>query len=35
MTTHATRDMKIDAILNTSFGFGDHNATIAAKKFVG
>jgi 3-oxoacyl-[acyl-carrier-protein] synthase II len=29
------REMKIDAILNNSFGFGGHNATIAAKKFVG
>ncbi|HEY1170264.1 MAG TPA: beta-ketoacyl-ACP synthase II [Verrucomicrobiae bacterium] len=29
------RPMKIDAILNNSFGFGGHNATIAAKKFVG
>ncbi len=29
------REMKIDAILNNSFGFGGHNATIAAKKFIG
>ena len=29
------RPMKIDAILNNSFGFGGHNATIAAKRFVG
>ncbi|MGV3755623.1 MAG: beta-ketoacyl-[acyl-carrier-protein] synthase II, partial [Verrucomicrobiota bacterium] len=32
---NAAREMKIDAILNNSFGFGGHNATIAAKKFVG
>jgi 3-oxoacyl-[acyl-carrier-protein] synthase II len=29
------REMKVDAIINNSFGFGGHNATIAAKKFVG
>ncbi|MBL6765812.1 MAG: beta-ketoacyl-ACP synthase II [Verrucomicrobiae bacterium] len=28
------RAMKIDAILNNSFGFGGHNATIAARRFV-
>ncbi|MCD6051501.1 MAG: 3-oxoacyl-(acyl-carrier-protein) synthase 2 [Verrucomicrobia bacterium] len=32
---NTAREMKIDAILNNSFGFGGHNATIAAKKFVG
>ena len=32
---HQPREMKIDAILNNSFGFGGHNATIAAKKFIG
>jgi 3-oxoacyl-[acyl-carrier-protein] synthase II len=29
------RQMPINAVLNNSFGFGGHNATIAAKKFVG
>jgi 3-oxoacyl-[acyl-carrier-protein] synthase II len=29
------REMQVNAILNNSFGFGGHNATIAAKKFVG
>ncbi len=29
------REMPINAVLNNSFGFGGHNATIAAKKFVG
>ena len=29
------RQMKVDAILNNSFGFGGHNATIAARRFVG
>lgn len=28
------REMKIDAILNNSFGFGGHNATVAAKRFA-
>ncbi len=32
---HSPREMKIEAILNNSFGFGGHNATVAAKKFVG
>ncbi len=32
---NTAREMKIDAILNNSFGFGGHNATIAAKKFLG
>ena len=31
---HKAREMQINAILNNSFGFGGHNATIAAKKFV-
>jgi 3-oxoacyl-[acyl-carrier-protein] synthase II len=31
---NTAREMKVDAILNNSFGFGGHNATIAAKKFV-
>jgi len=29
------REMQVNAILNNSFGFGGHNATIAARKFVG
>ena len=29
------RAMKVNAIVNNSFGFGGHNASIVAKKFVG
>jgi 3-oxoacyl-[acyl-carrier-protein] synthase II len=29
------RPMKVNAIVNNSFGFGGHNASIVAKKFVG
>ena len=29
------REMKVRAIVNNSFGFGGHNATVIAKKFVG
>jgi len=29
------REMQVNVILNNSFGFGGHNATIAARKFVG
>jgi 3-oxoacyl-[acyl-carrier-protein] synthase II len=29
------REMPVNAILNNSFGFGGHNATIAAKKYTG
>ena len=32
---HTARPMRIEAILNNSFGFGGHNATVAAKRFVG
>lgn len=32
---HAAREMKVDAIVNNSFGFGGHNATLIAKKFIG
>ena len=32
---NTAREMKVDAIVNNSFGFGGHNSTIAAKKFVG
>jgi 3-oxoacyl-[acyl-carrier-protein] synthase II len=29
------REMKVNAIINNSFGFGGHNSSVAAKKFVG
>jgi 3-oxoacyl-[acyl-carrier-protein] synthase II len=32
---NSAREMKVNAIVNNSFGFGGHNSTIAAKKFVG
>lgn len=32
---HTAREMSVNAIVNNSFGFGGHNACIAAKKFVG
>ncbi len=32
---HQPREKKVDAILNNSFGFGGHNACIAAKRFLG
>ncbi len=32
---NTARELKVNAILNNSFGFGGHNATICAKKFVG
>ncbi len=32
---HTARPMKIDAVVNNSFGFGGHNASIIARKFVG
>ena len=32
---HNAREMKIDAIINNSFGFGGHNASIIARKFTG
>src|SRR5438132_3975153 len=31
---NTARKMKVNAIVNNSFGFGGHNASIAAKKFV-
>jgi 3-oxoacyl-[acyl-carrier-protein] synthase II len=31
----AARQMPVNAIVNNSFGFGGHNASIAAKRFVG
>src|SRR5579862_4213482 len=32
---NTVRQMKVNAIINNSFGFGGHNATITAKKFNG
>jgi 3-oxoacyl-[acyl-carrier-protein] synthase II len=32
---HTARPMRIDAVVNNSFGFGGHNASIIVRKFVG
>ncbi len=32
---NTARSMKVNAIVNNSFGFGGHNASVIAKKFVG
>ena len=32
---NTAREIRVNAVLNNSFGFGGHNATIAAKKFAG
>ena len=32
---NTARQMKVDAIINNSFGFGGHNASLVAKKFTG
>lgn len=32
---NTARQLKVNAVINNSFGFGGHNASIAAKKFVG
>ncbi len=32
---HAAREMKVNAVVNNSFGFGGHNASLTAKRFVG
>src|SRR3989440_5371030 len=32
---NAARQMKVNAVVNNSFGFGGHNASIIAKKFLG
>jgi len=32
---NTAREMKVEAILNNSFGFGGHNACLADKRFVG
>lgn len=32
---NTAREMTVNAVVNNSFGFGGHNSTIAARKFVG
>ena len=32
---NTARQVKVNAVINNSFGFGGHNASIAARKFVG
>ncbi|HUR44428.1 MAG TPA: beta-ketoacyl-ACP synthase II, partial [Candidatus Saccharimonadales bacterium] len=32
---HTARQLKVDAVVNNSFGFGGHNATTIVKKFTG
>jgi 3-oxoacyl-[acyl-carrier-protein] synthase II len=32
---NTARDLEVDAVINNSFGFGGHNATIIARKFRG
>lgn len=32
---HTAREMKVRAVVNNSFGFGGHNASLVAKKFEG
>ena len=32
---NTARELKVNAVINNSFGFGGHNASITAKKFVG
>jgi 3-oxoacyl-[acyl-carrier-protein] synthase II len=32
---HKARELKVDAVLNNSFGFGGHNACTVARKFIG
>jgi 3-oxoacyl-[acyl-carrier-protein] synthase II len=32
---HTSRQRKVNAIVNNSFGFGGHNASVIARKFVG
>jgi 3-oxoacyl-[acyl-carrier-protein] synthase II len=32
---NTAREMSVNAVVNNSFGFGGHNSTIVAKKFVG
>jgi 3-oxoacyl-(acyl-carrier-protein) synthase len=33
--SNTARELKVDAIVNNSFGFGGHNASIVARKFIG
>ena len=32
---NVAREAKVDAFLSNSFGFGGHNATLVARRFVG
>jgi 3-oxoacyl-[acyl-carrier-protein] synthase II len=32
---HTARQMKVEAIVNNSFGFGGHNASVVAARFKG
>mgnify|MGYP001618382471 CR=1 FL=1 len=32
---NTAREMRVDAVLNNSFGFGGHNATVATRRFTG
>jgi 3-oxoacyl-[acyl-carrier-protein] synthase II len=32
---HTAREMKVNAVINNSFGFGGHNASVIARKFAG
>ncbi len=32
---HTAREMKVNAVINNSFGFGGHNASMVARKFQG
>jgi len=32
---HTAREMKVNAIVNNSFGFGGHNASVIARRFAG
>ncbi len=32
---HTARETKVNAVINNSFGFGGHNASLVVKKFVG
>jgi 3-oxoacyl-(acyl-carrier-protein) synthase len=32
---NTARQLKVNGIINNSFGFGGHNASIIARKFVG
>ena len=32
---HKAREMKVEAVVNNSFGFGGHNASLVARRFHG